>query len=211
MRGVFFGHYRPLEEEFSKLWDNCIFILDANVLLNLYRYSPQTHEAWVRILTMMADRLWIPHQAALEYQENRLSVISSQEEVYNNLSRIFRDAQDELESLLGRGHLSIDVKRVIYTVEETFKSIKKELEDHRQQHPNLFQDDTIRETLTSLLDGKVGLPYSQARLNDIYKAGEKRYEYKIPPGYKDRDKKNLIRYGNLTLEEKFGDLILWFQ
>jgi hypothetical protein len=211
MKKLFFGHYRPSQEEFSEIWDNCIFVLDANVLLNLYRYSPQTYEAWINICIKISDRLWVPHQAALEYQENRLGVISTQEDVFNQLLKVFQNAQDELETLLRRGHLSINVKRVIDKVEETFQSINQELNLHREQHPDLFNQDTIRDTITSIFDGKVGLPYSQARLNEIYKLGEKRYENKVPPGYKDRDKKGVNRYGSLVLEERYGDLILWFQ
>jgi hypothetical protein len=36
MRSVFVGHFRPTQDEFAQLWDECIFVIDANVLLNLY-------------------------------------------------------------------------------------------------------------------------------------------------------------------------------
>jgi hypothetical protein len=41
MKKLFPGFYQPIEKEFQSLWKNCIFILDANVLLNLYRYPSE--------------------------------------------------------------------------------------------------------------------------------------------------------------------------
>jgi hypothetical protein len=71
MRTTFLGYYRFTEEEFSTLWEDCLFIFDANVILNLYRYSAGTSEALLNILRGISDRMWLPHQIALEYQDNR--------------------------------------------------------------------------------------------------------------------------------------------
>ena len=80
MKELFPGYYQPTEKEFSKLWNECIFALDANVLLNLYRYSENSTKDFLNILTFLstAKRLWIPHQAALEYHQRRVGVIGEQ-------------------------------------------------------------------------------------------------------------------------------------
>jgi len=70
MKKTFPGYYCLTEEEFSVLWNTCLFVLDANVLLNLYSYSQETSNELIGILKQISDRLWIPHQAALEYQKN---------------------------------------------------------------------------------------------------------------------------------------------
>jgi hypothetical protein len=75
MRRAFPGYYRPTEDEFSELWNGCLFAFDANVLLNLYRYSLETSNEFLTILSEISDRLWIPHQAALEYQRRRVDGI----------------------------------------------------------------------------------------------------------------------------------------
>lgn len=82
MKNSFFGYYHPREEELHELWETCLFVLDANVLLNLYRYSPGTSASLINILTEISNRLWIPHQVALEYQTNRLDEIARQAEIY---------------------------------------------------------------------------------------------------------------------------------
>jgi hypothetical protein len=215
MRDIFFGYYRPTDEEFAELWDNCLFVLDANVLLDLYRYSPQSSERLIDILTRVSDRLWIPHQVALEYQNNRPGAIGSSVKLYDDISNRLQKTKDELERLLKQReeHLSLDVDRLLGKIEGAFAQIEEELDVYREQHPDLFQEDHIRETLTALFAEKVGQPYSQERLAEIYEVGAERYASKVPPGYEDVGEKEgqVTRYGSLIIQSMYGDLILWFQ
>jgi len=61
MKESFKEYYKPTEKEFKNLWDNCEFIFDANVLLNIYRYSSETTEEFLDVLKKVQDRVWIPH------------------------------------------------------------------------------------------------------------------------------------------------------
>ncbi len=62
-----------------------LYWTDTNVLLGLYRYPKEAHDELIRTFNQIEDRLWIPHQVALEYQENRLSVISEQLGKYDDV------------------------------------------------------------------------------------------------------------------------------
>ncbi|WP_437205840.1 hypothetical protein [Planctomicrobium sp. SH664] len=42
MKTLFGHHFRPTEKEFEGLWKNGAIVLDTNILLNPYRYSPMT-------------------------------------------------------------------------------------------------------------------------------------------------------------------------
>jgi len=211
MRKTFSGYYRPSEEEFADLWKNCLFVLDANVLLNLYRYSEQTREALIGILEKIVDRLWIPHQVALEYQDNRLSTIAEQARRYDRISETLQDARQQLQDLLGREHPSLDVDSLRAKVQAVFSDLESELNGQRQQHPDLAESDHIRDTLTVVLEGKVGSPYSQECLAEIYKSAQDRYDNIVPPGYRDSKKETVKRYGSLVLRDRYGDLVLWRQ
>ena len=204
MRKTFPGYYRPTEDEFSELWKNCLFVLDANVLLNLYRYSQETSGSFTAILDQISDRLWVPHQAALEYQRRRLDVIAQQAKAYDEIQKLLDETQNQLESRLRafQRHPLIDVDRSFKRIERTFTTIKRELNKRKQEHPDLLEDDHLRATITSLFDGKVGSPYSQEQLDEIYKRGKVRYEREVPPGYLDVNKEGV---------RKYGDLVLWFQ
>lgn len=207
MRKAFPGYYRPTEDEFSELWNTCLFVLDANVLLNLYRYSQETKEELIGILEEISDRLWIPYQAALEYHRNRLEVIEQQAAAYDKIQKLLNDAQNKLGNELrssarsGR-HPFIEADHLLERIKNVFTEIKEELKELKQEHPELVCEDPIRDAITALLEGKIGSPYPPERMREIYKEGKARYESEIPPGYSNANKGGTRQY---------GDLVLWFQ
>jgi hypothetical protein len=83
---------RPTPDENEKLFEKCIFIFDANVLLNLYLYRSNASEDLLKILQRIAElgRLWLPFQAALEYQENRLGVIADQKKKFGQVKKFLQ-------------------------------------------------------------------------------------------------------------------------
>ncbi len=230
MKTIFHGYYQPTEQEFDDLWQNCLFVLDTNVLLNLYRYSPEASNKFLTILDKISDRLWIPHQVALEYQENRLGEIATQmnkhADALNTLRHISGDLSEFRKTLVDLGMLNktpsdfalvglsgnalADFEYLFKKFKDVSPGLEKEIEQKQGQHPDLSRQDNIRDVLTTYLAEKVGPPYSQKRLLEIYELGEKRYKSKIPPGWRD-NKNGEKRYGNLSIKEKFGDLILWYQ
>ena len=100
MRDLFRGYYRPTQEEFDQLWSQGLVALDANVLLNLYRYSPTARHDLIQVLTDYADRLWLPLQAAGEYQKNRLKVMFDQFETYREFRNSAEQAQKNLTAFV---------------------------------------------------------------------------------------------------------------
>jgi hypothetical protein len=138
MRKTFPGYYRPSEREFRQLWDSCLFVLDANVLLNLYRYSDETRKKLLDILRMIEPRLWVPHQAALEYQRNRLEVISAQREAYQQIEQLLVDTNKKLGSQLKsyKRHPLIDIEGLIASINTTFQAQAEELGKVRGKHPD---------------------------------------------------------------------------
>ena len=98
MKNILFEFYRPTEDEFRELWNKCYFITDANVLLNLYRYSKETSESLIDILNQISQRLWIPHQVALEFHNNRLTVISDQKKAYENILEQLSSYQKKIDN-----------------------------------------------------------------------------------------------------------------
>ena len=204
MKENFHGYYRPTKDEFIQLWNDGLFVLDANILLNMYRYTPKTRNEFINILEKISDRIWIPYQVALEYHKNRLNVINQQILAYEKIDKSLDDSKNRIKKELNSYslHPYIEVKSYITKIEDKFAEIKEDLNKDKEKHPNLFDDDEIRKIITMLLEGKVGSSCPQDMLKKIYKKGKERFENNIPPGYKDKDKDGL---------EKYGDLILWYQ
>src|SRR5215203_5650928 len=221
MKETFRGYYRPSEDEFKSLWENCLFIPDANVLLNLYRYSKETTDDWLKVFRQIADRLWMPHQAALEFQENRLGVIAEQVERYNEVSKVVEEVRKNLQTglddlQLRKRHSAIDPDELLGKVDDLFGTFQRRLEELEQRQPKVHEEDTIRNQIDSLFEGKVGPPpQSQDYLERLYEEGDLRYQIKRPPGYMDKAKKKdgarAYSYGELVIRTEYGDLILWKQ
>ena len=100
MKDLFTAFRRPTEEEFAEMWRLCFFAFDANMLLNIYRYKPETQEKFFAILERLKGRIWIPYQAASEYFKRREDVIQSQLKVFDDVAvRLDTDLEKLMKQL----------------------------------------------------------------------------------------------------------------
>ncbi len=187
------------------MWKEAVFVFDANVLLNLYRYSEKTRKEFLSILEKMGDRIWLPHQFALEYQRNRREVIEDQSSSYEVILKKMDSTLKEMESLATNQHSFLKLGRLVKKVTTPIKTIKKEIEVAKEKHPKWDQKDSIREKLDKLFEGKVGNPCKN--IKEVQKEGDQRFSNKIPPGYMDMEKDNKDPTGT----RKYGDWIGWYQ
>ena len=193
MKDLFCGYYRPTEDEFRMLWSKGIFILDTSFILNLYRYSKETRDDMLKILRKLSERLWIPYQVALEYQENYPRVIEEQKSEYNKVKGILKDPKSNIRN------------------EQILNRLLEDLDYLEQSQPDY---NAMRSDIEQIFDKKVGPPPdSQQWLDEVCKEGEDRYRRELPPGYVDPKKKGekVCAYGGFSFKEKYGDLILWKQ
>jgi hypothetical protein len=97
MKTTFAAYYRPTDADFESLWKDATFSVDANVLLNAYRYTETTRTRLLDILSRLGSRLWLPHQVGLEYQRNRLNVISGQLPEYDVISKKMQEFSEQFD------------------------------------------------------------------------------------------------------------------
>jgi len=205
------------EEDFKQIFDECTFVFDTNVLLNLYKYSPETKNELLEILDKIKDRIWMPYQVGLEYNFNRLPVIISQEQLYQEMIRDIESAADKfknsISSKYNKKHPSIKWKEINDRLDNCIHGVISELKEKEANHPNWFTDDEVLKNLNELFEGRVGAKYEQSKLDEIYKEGEERYEKKVPPGYKDQKLKSgkTKEYDGLIYKDEYGDLVMWYQ
>jgi len=148
MKKNFPGYYRPSEAEFAELWENGIFIFDTNAILNLYRYPQNISKELIGILKIIAakNRLWIPYQVALEYQNNRLNVIADQIKKYSQVKTILDKTQGNLKEefnklKLEKRHSFIDSEKFLDKVDKVFNKFLHELEKFKEKQPNVNDHD----------------------------------------------------------------------
>lgn len=216
MRATFAGYYRPAAAEMKTIWDEGLIVLDANVLLNLYRYPKDASADLFSALSQVKTRLWVPHQVALEYQANRLSTISEQRTKFDEVRSVLAEALNGLRGNLGslklkRRHSLIAADDLIGKVQTVVDDFTAQLSVLEKKQPTVSDPDKIRDLIDELLNGQVGAPpRDQAALNKIYEDGKQRYADKRPPGFLD-DKKGNHLYGGMVFRREYGDLIVWEQ
>lgn len=208
---MFSRYYEPTEEELKSLWEECWFVLDTNTLLDLYRYSPETRDQLINILTEISERIWIPHQVGLEYFKNRPETFFTQKNICTKAKKLLDDlyvvAYEKIQKKLNfRYHPFIDKEIFSGEIQEALMNISNKLDEKMAKFPSSIREDKVLEVITELFDGKVGEQYTKDELNKIYEKGKKRYEEDIPPGYED-SRGNNKKTGN----DIYGDLVIWFQ
>jgi len=203
MRTTFPGHFRPNDGGFELLWAECIFAVDANVLLNLYRYSPETRQELEKTLTSVKDRLFIPHQAAKEFLRNRLGVTAGQAEEYTKAIKTIDDLSCTLSNKKKHPFLAGNELQNFVDLAEKLLS---QLESQKTELLGRLTNDEILEFVELLFSGNTGAPFDDAQMRTLAAEGESRYQNEIPPGYKD-GKKN----SSGDPYRKYGDLIVWKQ
>jgi PIN like domain len=221
MKETFKDFYKKDKSFYRDLWERCIFVFDTNVLLNLYRYTDNTREELLSILKDISDRIWMPHQVGLEYHFNRLNVIQEQIHSYSKIANIIEDKSksflNEINEKLKdykKRHPKINISKMIEELDQNFKNIISEIKNLEKDHPNYYENDEILNELDKLFKNKVGEPYTKDKLNEIYRDGEHRYKFKIPPGFKDleeKKKKGKKYFDGLIFSDEFGDLVIWNQ
>jgi hypothetical protein len=207
MKKTFPGHFVPAEDDIRLLWENCIFVLDTNILLNFYRYSDSTREEFLRVLHALEERLWLPHRVAQEYFENRLTVIAQQEKAYDETLKTIQTLQADLSNARQHPFLS---DKLMQKLTKVLEEVSGELDKTKTTHVKRTSSDDIQKKIGDLFAGRVGPSLSDEQLEAICKEGEERYKKKVPPGYKDDIKDDGVASPHAA-HRKFGDFIIWSQ
>lgn len=196
----FFGYIPYDKITIKELWESATFVVDANILLNLYRYSKDTQEQVIECLNKIQDRLWIPHNTANEYFNNRFKVISEQVGVYKKITDSIINFDRIRNDVNQIRHLTLDKKEILVLVKEFEGKINNLLNKDKKFSDDFLNDDPVLAKLVTLFDGRIGEEISEADLVKLKKNIDIRYSKRIPPGYKDRDKGD---------DKKYGDCINW--
>jgi len=203
-----FSWYSPLtKSEVDEAWDAGILTVDANVLLDLYRYHEGTRDSLISSIEKLKCVKWISAQTAEEFFRNRKkSILSSQ--------KTFKEAQDEIDKLKAK---ATEVTQALKSNRLVPSSISEDLSkgadclilnatqaitEEIKKHPKFLDDDPILERLYGIFEESIGDDFSEADKRIHAKTAEERKNKKIPPGYMDKDKDG---------DRSYGDYFFWRQ
>lgn len=208
LRHAFPEWYLPSEREMSEILQKGVIALDANVLLHLYRLGREQREQVLEVFShgSVRNRLWVPNQAAYEYQKNRLSVARSQGQAYESVckdldkarSAVIESVNQKIRDTNVRNEIRSAVETAISQLIDQIHALKSE---HVIEYSEIRSNDPIRESLDEILSepDQVGPVLSESDRGARVAASEDRYKREVPPGYKDASKS-----GNPE-----GDYLIW--
>lgn len=216
MKSIFQGFYSVPESTLRDIWgdDSTLFIFDTNCLLNLYRCEEHTRVEILNVMRAISSRSWIPFQVGFEYQKNRRVTI---EESISSLKKI----KSELEGIYTKNILGGVKKQLnnalnedVIALQDNLKKsinefIKEKIDSRIKNKESISNHDFIRESIDSIINDNIGCVPTQERINEIDKDGEIRYANKIPPGFRDVNKKDISYFADIKFQNKYGDLYLW--
>ncbi|NKX56271.1 DUF4357 domain-containing protein [Arthrobacter mobilis] len=183
--------------------------LDANVLLNLYKMDDGASKVWMKAFEALGPRLWVPHQAMVEFWRNRARTAVhpiTANQARNKIISAQRTIEDEYHKWSSsRGHGDLDAA----ILEEAISAVQKiivEIDDFIDSRKVRFSvnpnNDEVVNELERILAGKIGSPYPDDEYREQIETAKSRFDNQIPPGYIDAEK---------GTDKQYGDFLLWRQ
>lgn len=207
MKKVFFEQYPMSDKEIKNFLEKGLLVFDTNVLLNLYFYTTETKNKMFGVMEKCKDRLWLPYQVGWEFFNNRKDKIEKLHKSCDVISNNVNEAKNHFSKLLNdnyQRHPYIIRKELIDLFKDSLKPVEEKLKELKKNDPDYAKNDTIWATLEKLYEGKAGEDYTLETLKSIYKEGEERYSFSIPPGYADIKEKK-----DRGPRHLYGDVIIW--
>lgn len=207
MNEKFKWYFPATAEELDKIWNQGALTVDANVLLDLYRFHEDTRNAILDSLQTFKGKRWLSYQAATEFFRHRTSVIASAKNTFKEAIDEIQDLKKKLSGTTDRikgirslpRHLSEQLRA---EVETTLARAEEGIREVEKRHPDYLKNDEILKELLVLFAGAVGDDFPDSEKSDLEKQGNSRISKKIPPGYLDANKEG---------SRPLGDFYLWRQ
>lgn len=208
------GFRLPTDSELDSALRSALVVVDANVLLNLYRYNESTRDDLLGVLRHVGGRLWVPNQVIREFWRNRLGVLASRgagtDQALAALSKQQRATSDTI--LQWAKTVAIDNTErdnLLQKVNALHTDLEGKIRSHAPSAPAVVGgalSEPVVQQLETLLAGKVGAAPTQVDWEAAVKEGNDRAARQLPPGYLDADKAD----SDLP-EGAAGDYLVWHQ
>ncbi len=210
----FEGFQIPGLDETNNALLSGLVALDANALLNFYRYNEQTREDLLAVLNRLGARLWIPHQVMLEFWRRRLNALgnpaTAASQARETLGKSRRSAGDAINQWAKHVALDDRIKLDLHQrLDQTYQAIYDVIDEGApgQVDPlTATHEDAIIAALSACFEGKVGSPLDEAAWSEAVAEGQRRADALEPPGYMDADKAD-----SQLPEGPAGDYLVWVQ
>lgn len=209
--GEFAGYKIAAPDELDMALREAVVAVDANVLLDLYRFTPQTSNDLIETFKSLGDRLVVPHQALREFWRHRQrsqgsprGATKTATDALAKSGRAMSDALSNWAKAVGVdfGELSTLTAQVNDLVGGLQHELQRVLADADADRAG----DPILEQLEELLAGRVTSPLNEEEHAECVAEANRRIDAEVPPGYLDAGKQH-----DDSADGGTGDYLVWYQ
>lgn len=194
---TFFFKLEPIEDIKSE----CIFVLDANVLLQPFTSGMKSLNGIKNVYKSLSDtdRIFLPAQAVREFLNNRAQKIADMNEA---LSKKMNQSYQYVGThpLLGELEEYQALEKQENIVRDAIKVYQDEIKKTLKVIKSWGWNDPVSNMYHDVLGGRV-LSDNELDMEEMKKDLKRRNELNIPPGYKDKNKE----------QNQGGDLLIWHE
>jgi hypothetical protein len=206
----FDGYQTPTADDHQAVLTSGIVVPDANVLLNLYRYTEQSRDDLLSVLERLGAQLWIPHQVLVEFWRNREGVLRDPrdtEKTAQEMSQARTQAVARFRTWANRVSLPGEESAALMTAlsdgfDVVIQGIQQFNDASAIEAARDTDKDPVLKRLDTILAGKVGAPLDGSAHTAAVKEGLRRVTEREPPGYLDKDKDDHISAGDYLVWEQ---------
>jgi hypothetical protein len=211
--GGFEGYRVLTDSDKAQALTTALVAVDANVLLNLYRYNSRTTQDLLTIFERLGDRLVVPHQAVREFHRNRLKAIGNPEQATNEARAALDKSKAGADRALDTWSKQValddaELRRLHNEVDRVFRTLDEAVDraaPDRVHASTPTTEDPVLRRLTILLEGKVLSRPDKEAWEALVAEGNQRVDNLVPPGYLDAEK------GDQYPEGAAGDFLVYVQ
>lgn len=206
----FEGYRTPSTADYQRVFANGIVAVDANVLLNLYRYAEQARNDLLSVMEQLGDRLWIPHQVLVEFWRNRESVLRDPRDT-DKTAREMTEARDRAVATFRAwaNRVSLPASRaadlagaLTLGFDAVLEGVDRYSDAAAAEYARDTEMDSVLQRLEVILNGRVGPPLNEHDHGSAIEEALRRIEHREPPGYMDKKKED---------HGAAGDYLVWEQ
>jgi DNA-binding transcriptional MerR regulator len=212
-RGIFDGFegYRTAtRDDHVEVLKGGLVAIDANVLLDLYRYGKQGRDDLIAALRAIGNRLWVPNHAMVEFWRNREGVLKDPGGTVQLVKTLGTSKETIVKAIdlwgKQRSHPQKTVEEFTAEVTRSLDEIKDQVAELSKEETDTWARDTskdeVLQALNEILEGKVGRPLTEEAYGAALTEAKRRGDEQIPPGYLDAKKPE---------PDSAGDYLVWEQ
>lgn len=197
MKQHFPGFYTYSKQEQKDLIAKSTIVFGASVLLDLLKISYGMDFLDVISKQIPKERLWLPYDTAWLYHERLATIIDEQIQNVDSAASALNRLKDSFSDNVQHPYIS-DTLKVDF--DNMMNRLKDALERDRNFLLSHLNNSDLRKRIDEVFRGRIGEPYEQNQLEQLYHESEERHKQRKHPCLDFSGSKNIrIRHHRLIV------------